>query len=133
MVFNQGQHKTINSSFAGINSYFLIILFILNGLINNNYEFSLLGIHEYFKLNPENWIFVFIIIVSGGLFGFILGRGYSDRKIELENKLLVEKEQTKKVFHFTERLREGNYLDEEILETSGELSKSLINLRDELK
>ncbi len=120
----------INGLIVGL---LVIILFIVNGLINNNYEFSLLGIHEYFKLNPENWIFVFIIIVSSGLIGFILGRGYSDRKVELENKLLVEKEQTKKVFNFTERLREGNYLDEEILETSDELSKSLINLRDELK
>lgn len=109
------------------------VLFIINGLINNDYEFSLYGLYEYYKVNPENWIFDFIIIVSGGLIGFVLGKVYTDRKNELENSLLVEKERTKKVFHFTERLREGNYLDEEIIETRDELSKSLINLRDELK
>ena len=109
------------------------ILFIFNGLINNDFQFSLEGVFDYYSFSPVNILFDFIVIVSGGLIGIVLGRAYSDRKIELENNLLVEKDRTKKVFHFTERLREGNYLDEEILETSDELSKSLINLRDELK
>ncbi len=108
-------------------------LFIINGLINNNFEFSLYGIYEFIKFRPENLIFGFIIIVSGGVIGFIMGKVYTDKKVELENNLLIEQERTKKVLSFTERLRQGSYLDEEILETRDELSKSLINLRDELK
>ncbi|MEN8118932.1 MAG: PAS domain S-box protein [Bacteroidota bacterium] len=121
---------SINGFVVGVLTW---VLFIINGLINNNFEFSFYGAYEYLVLNPGSLIFGFIIIVSGGLIGFVLGRAYTDRKIELENKLLVEKDRTTKVFQFTERLREGNYLDEEILETRDELSKSLINLRDELK
>ncbi len=121
---------TINGLLVGVLAR---LLFIINGLINNNYEFSLNGVYQYYVASPENLIFDFIIIVSAGLIGYMLGKTYTDKKNELENSLLVEKERTKKVFSFTERLREGNYLDEEILETRDELSKSLINLRDELK
>ena len=109
------------------------LLFIINGMINNDYQFSLYGLYQYYKSSPENWIFDFIIIVSLAILGYVLGKIYSDKKNELENSLQLEKERAKKVYSFTERLREGRYQDEEILDTRDELSKSLINLRDELK
>ncbi len=109
------------------------LLFIINSLIVNNYEFSLYGLFKFYRENPENWLFDFIMLASGALIGYLLGRAYIDKKNELENSLLVEKERTKKVYLFTEHLRKGEYSGEDILDTKDELSKSLINLRDELK
>ena len=109
------------------------VLFIVNGLMNNNFQFSLNGIFDYYSFSPVNFLFDFIFIAAGGLIGFVLGKAYTSKKVELENNLLIEKERTKNVFNFTEKLRKGKYTDEEILEIKDDLSKSLINLRDELK
>jgi PAS domain S-box-containing protein len=113
--------------------FFISLLFIISGIINHSPEFSLYGAYFYLTSYPYNWIFYFIIIVSFAIIGYLVGRYFNDRQTQLNLELGDEREKNKRVFRFTEQLRKGSFFDKEVLLSNDELSKSLINLRDELQ
>ncbi|NJO90080.1 MAG: hypothetical protein HC831_14880 [Chloroflexia bacterium] len=113
--------------------FFISLLFIISGIINHSPEFSLYGAYFYLTSYPYNWIFYFIIIVSFAIIGYLLGRYFNDKQTQLIQDLGDEREKNKRVFRFTEQLRKGSFFDKEVLLSNDELSKSLINLRDELQ
>jgi transcriptional regulator with GAF, ATPase, and Fis domain len=87
---------------------------------------------QYYKTNPLNWVFDFVLFVSLVFIGYLIGKYFAEREIGLKQELEFEKEKNKKVFQFTEKLRQRSLASEEILFRNDELSKSLINLRDEI-
>ncbi len=109
-------------------------IFVINGLFNNNYSFSLYGIYELYNKYPVTLIFDFFIIVALTMIGFAIGKFFSISKNEILNELENEKEKTRRVYVFTEALRTGDFIDDdEILGEKNELTKSLVSLRNELK
>lgn len=112
---------------------FSCLLFILSGLLNHSYEISLYGISLYYKSFPINLVFNFIIITSFVIIGYLLGRYFNDKQSKLLLDLNGEKEKNRRVYHFTEQLRQGSFTGKEVLLSNDELSKSLINLRDTLE
>ena len=111
----------------------LRVIFIINGLLNNASNFSLYDIYELYNNYPVNLLFDFFVIVSLTLMGYALGKFFSQSKNEILGELIEEKEKTKGVFKYTEALRKGAFADDDTLGMKNELSKSLVNLRDELK
>ncbi|MBN1253075.1 MAG: PAS domain S-box protein [Bacteroidales bacterium] len=133
---NKSENKDyiIRNSINGLVLGVLIrIIFIINGLLNNSYRFSLYGVYQYYKDNPVNLLFDFSVIAAFTIIGYFVGRLYSDTKEKLLEELSQEKDKTKSVFRFTEELRKGNFVEDDVLGMNNELSKSLVNLRNELK
>ena len=113
--------------------FFISLLFIVSGIFNHSPEFSLYGAFHYLTTYPLNWVFYFIVISSFIFIGYLLGRYFNDKQTQLKEDLSFEREKNKRVYRFTEQLREGSFFDKEISLSNDELSKSLINLRDELQ
>lgn len=111
----------------------LVIITITNGIINHYDDYSFFGIFNYLRTNKTEWIFYFIIVVSTTILGYFLGSYFSNMKDKLQENLNIEIEKHKKVYEFTEQLRKGSFFDKEISLTNDDLSKSLINLRNELQ
>lgn len=109
------------------------ILFSINGIINNSFTFSFEGLFNYKQTFPLSLVFDFVVLVSFTFIGYLIGRYFDDRQTQLKQDLELEKEKNKRVFKFTEQLRQGSFTDKEALLSNDELSKSLINLRDELQ
>jgi len=109
------------------------ILFAVNGIFNRSLSFSLEGLYKYLSEIQISLVFYFAIIVSFTFIGYLLGRYFNDKQIKLKEDLSFEREKNKRVFRFTEQLRKGSFFEKEILLSNDELSKSLINLRDELQ
>ncbi len=111
----------------------ITLLAIVNGAINHSEDYSFFGMFTYLKTYKTEWIFYFIIIASSTVLGYLLGTYYANEKERLREKLDNEVEKNKKVYQFTEQLRKGSFFDEEINLSNDSLSKSLINLRNELQ
>jgi len=111
----------------------LRIIFIINGLLNNAYNFSLYGIFELYNHYPVNLLFDFFVIVSLTMIGFALGDFFGRSNNEILNELIKEKDKTGSIYTFTEALRKGDFIDDDTLGVKNALSKSLVNLRNELK
>jgi PAS domain S-box-containing protein len=109
------------------------ILLILNGLLTHSYESSLFGIYQYYKEYPINWVFDFVFLASFILLGYLLGQYFSNIQGHLQEELKFERNKNRSVLLFTEKLRKGSSVSEDILVSGDELSKALINLRNELQ
>jgi PAS domain S-box-containing protein len=132
---NQTDNKNYTISYslyAFILAILIWLIFRINGIINHNFTFSLYGLYEYYKAFPLNWIFDFVLLATSVFMGYLIGRYFEQIHNTLEQDLTYEREKNRKVFHFTEKLRQRSFAEEEILIRNDELSKSLINLRDEI-
>lgn len=134
MSQNQNRNYIIEYSFYGLLLALLTrILFIVNGMQNHDIEFSLYGLHQYYKQFPINWVYDFIILFVYLFIGYLVGRYFNIIRESLQTELKFEQEKNKSVLYFTEQLRKGSFVGEETLVSSDELSMALINLRDDLQ
>jgi PAS domain S-box-containing protein len=109
------------------------ILFIINGLLTHSYESSFFGFFQYYRDFPINLVFDFITIVSLIFIGYLVGRYFSDSQSNMLEDLKIERDKNNSVLQFTEKLRKGSFVSEDILVSGDELSKALISLRNELQ
>jgi PAS domain S-box-containing protein len=134
MSQNQNRNYIIEYSFYGLLLALLTrILFIVNGMQNHDIEFSLYGLHQYYKQFPINWVYDFIVLFVYLFIGYLVGRYFNIIRESLQTELKFEQEKNKSVLYFTEQLRKGSFVGEETLVSSDELSMALINLRDDLQ
>jgi len=132
---NQTENKNyiISYSLYGFIAAIVIwLIFRINGIENHSFDRSLYGLHQYYKAFPINWVFDFILLVSSVFIGYLIGQFFNDKQTQLEQDLTYEREKNTRVFNFTEKLRQRSFAEEDILIRNDELSKSLINLRDEI-
>jgi len=133
MNIAEGKNYSTKYSLYGlILAIFIRILASANSLINYSPEFSLFGLYQYYKLHPINWLFDFIFVVIFVFLGYLLGKFFTDKENTLNEELKFEKSKNKSILQFTEKLRKGSFLSEEMLVSGDELSKELMNLRDDL-
>jgi len=121
---NRADYKNYKFSYSLYAFIFALLIWLLlriNGIIDNNYSFSLFGFFEYYKVNPYNLVFDFIIFGSSVFLGYLLGRNLDNKQNELTSELNFEKEKNKRVFHFTEKLRQRSFAEEDILIRNDEL------------
>ncbi len=116
--------------FIGI---FLTLLIILNGVINHANVYRVEAIFEYIKTYKLAWLFYSIIVSLSTLLGYITGIHFTEEQTKLQEKLDEELAGKKNIYEFTEQLRKGSSFDKEIKLSNDELSKSLINLRNDLQ
>lgn len=134
MSLNENKNHIINYTIYGLLLAILTrMIFIINGIQNHSFEFTLYGLYEYYKNFPINWVFDFSTIVLYMFLGYLVGRYFNDKQNALQEELTVEKEKNKSVLKFTEKLRKGSFEKDEMLVASDELSKALIKLRDDLQ
>lgn len=135
MSQTENKNYIISYSLNGLALGFItFIVFSVSGIYTNSYNLTLEGFYDYkIKDHPESFIFDVFILVTFTFIGYLIGRFFNDKQYQLLNDLNEEIEKNKKVFRFTEQLRKGSFFDKEVELGKDELSKSLVNLRDELQ